>query len=99
VRLVNIAFITGPGGDQLDLRPVTCDEANQHTLTDGQVAGYLAKYATKGAEASGKIDHPIAADRVAGLDETSKTARAAPCVRARGLHTLTSPLSLVMHKR
>ena len=29
-------------------------------LSDGQVAGYLAKYATKGAEASGTADRPLA---------------------------------------
>ena len=46
-------------GEQLDLRPISPDPSGQ-TFTDGQVAGYVAKYACKGAEASGTIDRPLA---------------------------------------
>lgn len=45
-------------GRQVDVRPVVvCDDAND--LTDKQVAGYIAKYATKGAEVSGTVDRPL----------------------------------------
>jgi hypothetical protein len=44
-------------GDQLDLRPIT---AGTRKLSAGQVAGYLAKYATKATEGLGAVlDHPI----------------------------------------
>jgi hypothetical protein len=44
-------------GDQLDISPITAGADRQDgKLTDGQVAGYIAKYATKGAEATGTVD-------------------------------------------
>jgi hypothetical protein len=45
---------------------VSGGESGDRTLTEGQVAGYLAKYATKGAEASGTVDRPIACRRCDG---------------------------------
>lgn len=45
-------------GDELDIRPVRlsgADVADDGSLTTGAVAGYLAKYATKGTEATGHI--------------------------------------------
>lgn len=45
-------------GDQLDIRPILLDQAADG-LSERAVAGYIAKYATKGAEASGTIDHRL----------------------------------------
>jgi hypothetical protein len=53
-------------GDQLDLRAVVPQEGDGK-LNDGQVAGYLAKYAAKGSENAGTIDRPIACRECSGL--------------------------------
>jgi hypothetical protein len=45
-------------GEQLDVKPIESAEEGGK-LSDGQVAGYIAKYATKGAETSGTIDRPV----------------------------------------
>ncbi|WP_155361626.1 replication initiator [Acrocarpospora macrocephala] len=45
-------------GDQLDIRPILLDRAVEG-LSEQAVAGYIAKYATKGAEDSGTIDHRV----------------------------------------
>ena len=42
-------------GTQLDLRPVSMDAE----WTDQKVARYIAKYATKGAEATGTVNRPL----------------------------------------
>ncbi|KWX01999.1 Uncharacterized protein LI90_3034 [Carbonactinospora thermoautotrophica] len=44
-------------GDQLDVRPLTALGAGD--LTPERIAGYIAKYATKAAEAAGTLDRPI----------------------------------------
>jgi hypothetical protein len=51
-------------GTQLDLRPVTPSAARQVESEDGEItdtalAGYIAKYATKGTGATGGTDRPI----------------------------------------
>jgi hypothetical protein len=51
-------------GTQLDLRPVTATAARQvedadGAITDTALAGYIAKYATKGTGATGGADRPI----------------------------------------
>jgi hypothetical protein len=45
-------------GDQLDIRPIQAFGGDQE-LSDEAVAGYIAKYATKGAECTGTIDTPV----------------------------------------
>lgn len=45
-------------GRQIDVRQITADDGKGR-LTAEAVAGYIAKYATKGAEASGVIDRPL----------------------------------------
>jgi hypothetical protein len=51
-------------GRQLDTRPIT----TIGDLTDSKVAAYVAKYATKAAEATGTLDRRITpADRLAAL--------------------------------
>jgi hypothetical protein len=42
-------------GEQLDVRPITGDGE----ITDGKVAGYLAKYATKSTEATGHVSRRL----------------------------------------
>lgn len=44
-------------GKQLDLRPI--ETAGDNGWTDAKVARYIAKYATKGAEAAGTVDRPL----------------------------------------
>ena len=55
-------FLPVAWGEQLDLRTVDGDE-----MTDTQVAGYIAKYATKGAGGAGTVDHPLACRECGGL--------------------------------
>ncbi|MFI1017999.1 replication initiator [Streptomyces sp. NPDC020965] len=45
-------------GQQLDVREITAF-GRRTELTDRAVAAYVAKYATKGAEISGTVDHPL----------------------------------------
>jgi hypothetical protein len=67
------AFITDPHptrirgwrigwGIQLDIRPITVGSDGE--ITDGQVAGYLAKYATKSTETTGHLSGRVTADTV-----------------------------------
>jgi hypothetical protein len=44
-------------GPQVDVRPIT--EFGEGAVTSAAVAGYIAKYATKGAEAAGAVDGRI----------------------------------------
>ncbi|MFS8204312.1 replication initiator (plasmid) [Streptomyces sp. CWNU-52B] len=47
-------------GEQLDIRPIrSADFAGTSELSSRAVAGYIAKYATKGAETAGTLDRPI----------------------------------------
>ncbi len=43
-------------GAQTDVREITPDDGHH---SDRAVAGYIAKYATKGAEGTGTLDHPL----------------------------------------
>ncbi|MFD8331932.1 replication initiator [Streptomyces solisilvae] len=45
-------------GRQIDVRQITADDGKGR-LTSEAVAGYIAKYATKGAEDAGAIDRPL----------------------------------------
>jgi hypothetical protein len=64
-------------GTQLDLRPVTPAAARQVESEDGEItdtalAGYIAKYATKGTGANGGTDRPIREiDHLEHLDVTA----------------------------
>ncbi|WFE46355.1 replication initiator [Verrucosispora sp. WMMD1129] len=49
-------------GEQVDVRPITADGAGE--VTDGMVAGYLAKYATKSTEATGHTSTRLTADSI-----------------------------------
>lgn len=47
-------------GRELDVQVVTSAGDGAAEVTDQQVAGYLAKYATKAAETTGTLDRPVA---------------------------------------
>ncbi|MDM4783051.1 MULTISPECIES: replication initiator [unclassified Micromonospora] len=49
-------------GEQVDLEPITTDGSGE--VTDGMVAGYLAKYATKSTEATGHTSTRLTADSI-----------------------------------
>jgi hypothetical protein len=56
-------------GAQLDVRNITTDRDQVGELSAEQVAGYIAKYATKGAESFGSgLDRRIGADDLEHLD-------------------------------
>lgn len=49
-------------GEQIDLEPIATDGSGE--VTDGMVAGYLAKYATKSTEATGHTSTRLTADTI-----------------------------------
>ncbi|MFU8851262.1 replication initiator [Micromonospora sp. SL1-18] len=49
-------------GEQVDLEPIATDGSGE--VTDGMVAGYLAKYATKSTEATGHTSTRLDADTI-----------------------------------
>ncbi|MEH0930068.1 replication initiator [Micromonospora sp. CPCC 205558] len=49
-------------GEQFDLEPIATDGTGE--VTDGMVAGYLAKYATKSTEATGHTSTRLTADSI-----------------------------------
>lgn len=59
-------FLPVVWGEQVDLRTVDGD-----VMTDTQVAGYIAKYATKGAGTAGTVDRRLACRDCAGLGRLS----------------------------
>jgi hypothetical protein len=59
--------LTARWGEELDVHPITADDGGE--LSAEQVAGYVAKYATKGTEALGvTLDHRIGEVELEGLD-------------------------------
>lgn len=84
-------------GDQLDLRPIVSTETDdRQTLTDGQVAGYLAKYATKGTEAAGAVDRTIACRTCAGQGRHHAESGTDWCVRCKGTGAVHPIVELVV---
>jgi hypothetical protein len=65
------AFVTSPDdqgaggprriafGAQVDIAPIVADELTGAEMTEEKVAGYIAKYATKGATTEGTVDRRI----------------------------------------
>jgi hypothetical protein len=67
-------------GEQLDVRCITCNDGDEKELSAEQVAGYVAKYATKATEALGvTLDHRIGE---AELDDLNLPTHVAELVRA-----------------
>jgi hypothetical protein len=59
--------LTARWGEQLDVRHISADEGGE--LSAEQVAGYVAKYANKGAEALGvTLDHRVRVEDLEGLE-------------------------------
>ncbi|GII59672.1 plasmid replication initiator protein [Planotetraspora thailandica] len=65
-------------GDQLDIRPILLDQAADG-LSERAVAGYIAKYATKGAEASGTVDHRLSCPNCGGRGRLTLLAACGRC--------------------
>lgn len=65
-------------GDQLDVRPILLDGAAKG-LSERAVASYIAKYATKGAEASGTVDHRLSCPVCKGRGRLSVMASCGRC--------------------
>jgi hypothetical protein len=61
--------LTAGWGEQLDVRNITEGDGEAGELSAEQVAGYVAKYATKATEALGvTLDHRVTADDLDGLE-------------------------------
>jgi len=95
VTLTVTSSHTGPKvlgwGEQIDVREISAATADS-PLTDEMVAGYVAKYATKGAEGTGTVDRPLHCYRCAGSGVTTNAKGASrPCGRCQG-NGLTEPL-------
>ncbi|MFI7341804.1 replication initiator [Streptomyces sp. NPDC050085] len=71
-------------GQQIDVRQITPD-TGEGRLTAEAVAGYIAKYATKGAEDSGALDRPLHCRDCHGNGQTTTPAgHPAPCPTCDG---------------
>ena len=71
--------LTAHWGEQLDVRHIT-ETGDEHELSAEQVAGYVAKYATKATEALGvTLDHRVTEGE---LEELELPAHVAELVRA-----------------
>lgn len=82
-------------GGQLDLRPI-----DGEVMSDTQVAGYIAKYATKGSGAAGTIDRPIACGDCAGLGRLPNDGRPrCPRCHGSGLRYDLASLGVSPHAR
>ncbi|MER7360613.1 replication initiator [Nonomuraea dietziae] len=82
-------------GEQLDIRPILLDPCAEG-LSERAVAGYIAKYATKGAEASGTIDHRLSCSACRGRGRMSLMAACGLCHGTGlkpGLHLEALPVS------
>jgi hypothetical protein len=89
-------------GDQLDLRPITnTTTGDERNLSNGQVAGYVAKYATKGVEATGTIDHPICCRccRGTGRSLRHQTPVACDCCGGDGVRENLDHLDINAHAK
>jgi len=87
-------------GAQLDIRPVTVAAAGQienqaGEITDAALAGYIAKYATKGTGATNGAERPIRdIAHVAHLDVTAHHRAMIETAWALGEHERYEPLNL-----
>jgi hypothetical protein len=71
-------------GEQLDVRHIT-EAGDEGELSAEQVAGYVAKYATKGTEALGvTLDHRIGEVELEGLDVPAHVAELVRACRELG---------------
>jgi replication initiator protein RepSA len=73
-------------GQQIDVRPILV-RSDGPGLSDEAVAGYIAKYATKGAEASGTVDRRLSCRHCEGIGRVGSYGGTAVCKRCEGLGT------------
>ncbi|WP_329603085.1 replication initiator, partial [Actinomadura soli] len=73
-------------GEQIDVRAVVV-RGGDGGVTDEQVAAYIAKYSTKGAESSGTVDRRLSCGRCKGVGTVITAHGAAVCKRCGGLGT------------
>lgn len=89
------SFVPVVWGDQVDFRVV-----DGEAMTDTRVAGYIAKYATKGAGAAGTVDYPLACGDCSGLGRLSREeARRCRRCQGTGLRQELGVLQLSPHAR
>ncbi|GAA3056367.1 replication initiator protein RepSA [Kitasatospora albolonga] len=90
-------------GPQLDIREITRPDTDDTApLTDAAVAGYIAKYATKGAEGTGTVDRPLYCTPCKGRGHgTAPDGTTRPCAAcdATGLAEGINDLDLAEHAR
>jgi hypothetical protein len=80
-------------GEQLDVHAITA-AADEHELSDQAVAGYLAKYVTKGAEDAGTVDTTIACRSCRGLGVVRSDDNTSPGKRCLACHGEGARLAL-----
>jgi len=71
-------------GEQVDVRPICpgdLEDADRDRLTEQKVAAYVAKYATKAAEASGTLDRRVKPRDLSELHEHGVSEHAARLIR------------------
>ncbi|WP_329098490.1 replication initiator [Actinomadura citrea] len=73
-------------GTQIDVRPILVS-GDGGGLSDQAVAGYIAKYSTKGAEVSGTIDRRLTCPRCKGAGRVDGYGGVGLCKRCGGLGT------------
>ncbi|WP_030274488.1 replication initiator [Micromonospora globosa] len=80
-------------GEQVDLEPIATDGSGE--VTDGMVAGYLAKYATKSTEATGHTSTRLTADTIGDYADPDgdHTARLIDACWRIGRPTTPAPLT------
>jgi hypothetical protein len=79
-------------GTQLDIQNITTCGQEPGPVTEGAVAAYIAKYATKSATSSGGLDHPIHCHRCRGTGSAIGPARRPGRCRLCHGSGLTCPL-------
>ncbi|MGW2366895.1 replication initiator [Streptomyces sp. NPDC001667] len=88
VTLTVDSTATGPKllrwGEQTDVREIA-ETSGDAPLSDEAVAGYVAKYATKGAESAGTVDRPLHCYPCAGTGTTvTEKGASRPCGKCHG---------------
>ncbi|GCD98341.1 replication initiation protein [Embleya hyalina] len=84
-------------GEQLDIRPIS--ELGSGELTDRAVAGYVAKYATKGAEVAGTVDRSLCCRRCSGVGSLLRGAPPCHSCDGSGLARPIETLDIDPHAR
>jgi hypothetical protein len=87
-------------GEQLDIRPVK-PSGSAEEPTEHAVAGYIAKYATKGSECAGTIDRPIFCRACDGTGEVAGQHSKVQCADCAGTGTTAAldALAVSEHSR